>query len=96
MTVSLIVVAVVLILLAGVFAAADAALMSISRARVDAVVRARRAGAKALAAVVAARPRHVNLLLLLRLTAETAAPGCWRSRSRPRSRRAGSACCSPA
>ena len=73
MTVWLVVAAVVLILLAGVFAAADAALMSISRARVDAVVRARRAGAKALAAVVADRPRHVNLLLLLRLTAETAA-----------------------
>ncbi len=73
MTVGLIVVAVVLILLAGVFAAADAALMSISRARVDAVVRARRAGARALAAVVADRPRHVNLLLLLRLTTETAA-----------------------
>jgi CBS domain containing-hemolysin-like protein len=73
MTVGLIVAAVVLIPLAGVFAAADAALMSISRARVDAVVRARRAGARALAAVVADRPRHVNLLLLLRLTAETAA-----------------------
>ena len=73
MTVWLIVVAIVLIPLAGVFAAADAALMSISRARVDAVVRAQRAGAKALAAVVADRPRHVNLLLLLRLTAETAA-----------------------
>ncbi|TCK21225.1 hemolysin family protein [Pseudonocardia endophytica] len=73
MTVWLIVAAVVLILLAGIFAAADAALMSISRARVDAVVRTRRAGARALAAVVADRPRHVNLLLLLRLTAETAA-----------------------
>jgi len=73
MTVWLVVVAIVLILLAGVFAAADAALMSISRARVDAVVRARRAGARALAAVVADRPRHVNLLLLLRLAAETAA-----------------------
>ncbi len=72
-TVWLIVIAVVLIPLAGLFAAADAALMSISRARVDAVVRAKRSGARALAAVVADRPRHVNLLLLLRLTAETAA-----------------------
>ncbi|MET0187865.1 MAG: hemolysin family protein [Pseudonocardia sediminis] len=72
-TLTLIVIAVILIPLAGVFAAADAALMSISRARVDAVVRAKRSGATALAAVVADRPRHVNLLLLLRLTMETAA-----------------------
>ena len=55
------------------FAAADAALNSVSRARVDALVRAGRPGSRALAAVVADRPRHVNLLLLLRLAAETAA-----------------------
>ena len=72
-TVWLIVATVLLVLLAGVFAAADSALMSISRARVDAVVRAGRAGAKALAAVVADRPRHVNLLMLLRVTCETVA-----------------------
>ena len=44
-----------------------------SRARVETLVREGRAGARALAAVVADRPRHVNLLLLLRLVAETAA-----------------------
>jgi CBS domain containing-hemolysin-like protein len=69
----LIVIAVLLVPLAGVFAAADAALSSVSRARVEALVRAGRPGARALVKVVADRPRHVNLLLLLRLTAETVA-----------------------
>jgi CBS domain containing-hemolysin-like protein len=72
-TTPLIVLAVLLIPLAGLFAAADAALNSVSGARVEALVRAGRPGARALAAVVADRPRHVNLLLLLRLAAETAA-----------------------
>jgi CBS domain containing-hemolysin-like protein len=71
--VGLIVAAVVLVPLAGLFAAADAALNSVSRARVEALVRTGRPGSRALAAVVADRPRHVNLLLLLRLAAETAA-----------------------
>ena len=69
----LIVIAVLLIPLAGLFAAADAALNSVSRARVDALVRSGRPGSRALAAVVADRPRHVNLLLLLRLASETGA-----------------------
>jgi CBS domain containing-hemolysin-like protein len=69
----LIIIAVLLVPLAGLFAAADAALNTVSRARVDALVRAGRPGARALAAVAADRPRHVNLLLLLRLAAETAA-----------------------
>ena len=71
-TVALIVIAVLLIPLAGLFAAADAALNSVSRARVEALVRAGRP-ARALAVVVADRPRYVNLLLLLRLAAEMAA-----------------------
>jgi CBS domain containing-hemolysin-like protein len=71
--VALIIIAALLVPLAGLFAAADAALNSVSRARVEALVREGRAGARALAAVVADRPRHVNLLLLLRLVAETAA-----------------------
>ena len=70
---ALIVIAALLVPLAGLFAAADAALNSVSRARVESLVREGRAGARALAAVVADRPRHVNLLLLLRLVAETAA-----------------------
>jgi CBS domain containing-hemolysin-like protein len=72
-TVGLIVLAALLVPLAGSFAAADAALNSVSRARVEALVRSGRTGSRALAAVVADRPRHVNLLLLLRLAAETAA-----------------------
>ncbi|MBL8926204.1 MAG: HlyC/CorC family transporter [Pseudonocardia sp.] len=70
---ALIVIAALLVPLAGLFAAADAALNSVSRARVESLVREGRAGARALAAVVADRPRHLNLLLLLRLVAETAA-----------------------
>jgi CBS domain containing-hemolysin-like protein len=73
MNAELIVIAVLLVPLAGLFAAADAALNSVSRARVDALVRAGRPGARALATVVADRPRHVNLLLLLRLAAEAGA-----------------------
>jgi CBS domain containing-hemolysin-like protein len=71
--ITLIVVAALLVPLAGLFAAADAALNSVSRARVEALVREGRRGARPLAAVLADRPRHVNLLLLLRLVAETAA-----------------------
>ncbi|MFC0113248.1 hemolysin family protein [Kibdelosporangium aridum] len=70
---TLLVVAVLLVLFAGLFAAADAALSAVSRARVDGLVRAGRAGAKQLLYVVAERPRHVNLLLLLRLTCELVA-----------------------
>jgi CBS domain containing-hemolysin-like protein len=62
-----------LVLLAGVFAAADAALGAVSSARVDELVRAGRTGARQLAMVVADRPRHVNLLLLLQLACELAA-----------------------
>src|SRR5690348_4544627 len=69
----LLVVAVLLVPVAGLFAAADAALNSVSRAHVDSLVREGKPGARALSKVVADRPRHVNLLLLLRLAAETTA-----------------------
>jgi CBS domain containing-hemolysin-like protein len=68
-----IVLAVLLVPLAGLFAAADSSLGTVSRARVEALVRAGKTGARQLAAVVADRPRYVNLLLLLRLTCETVA-----------------------
>ncbi|ATY13575.1 hypothetical protein CU254_26470 [Amycolatopsis sp. AA4] len=68
-----VVVAVTLVLLAGVFAAADAAVGTVSQARVDGLVRAGRVGARQLAAVVAERRRHINLLLLLRLACELTA-----------------------
>ncbi|WP_181779261.1 hemolysin family protein [Pseudonocardia pini] len=69
----LLIVAIVLIPIAGVFAAADAAFTSVSSARVVDLVRAGRPGAKALAKVVEDRPRYVNLLILLRLMGETVA-----------------------
>jgi CBS domain containing-hemolysin-like protein len=69
----LLLVAVGLVLFAGAFAAADAALGAASGARVDELVRSGRVGARQLAIVVADRPRHINLLLLLRLCCELAA-----------------------
>lgn len=69
----LLVIAVFLVLAAGLFACADAALSAVSRARVEAMERAGRPGAKRLLAVLSERPRHVNLLLLLRLSCELAA-----------------------
>ncbi len=72
-SVPLLVLAAALVVAAGGFAAADAALGTVSRARVDALVRSGWFGAGALALVVADRPRHVNLLLLLRLSCELTA-----------------------
>ncbi|MGH3778613.1 MAG: hemolysin family protein [Pseudonocardiaceae bacterium] len=69
----ILVLAAALVVAAGGFAAADSALGTVSRARVDALVRAGRFGAGQLALVVADRPRHVNLLLLLRLSCELTA-----------------------
>ncbi|MBV8996479.1 MAG: HlyC/CorC family transporter [Pseudonocardiales bacterium] len=69
----LLVPAATLVVAAGAFAAADAALGTVSRARVDELVRSGRFGARALALVVADRPRHINLLLLLRLSCELVA-----------------------
>jgi CBS domain containing-hemolysin-like protein len=69
----LLVIAVALVLLGGSFAAADAAVSTVSTARVEGLVRNRRPGARQLAAVVAERRRHINLLLLLRLGCELTA-----------------------
>ncbi|MGH4015039.1 MAG: hemolysin family protein [Pseudonocardiaceae bacterium] len=69
----LLVLAAALVVAAGAFAAADAALGTVSRARVDALVRSGRFGARQLAHVVVDRPRHINLLLLLRLGCEITA-----------------------
>ncbi len=65
--------AVVLVLVAGVFAAADAALSTVSSARVQELVREGRVGAEMLMAVTSDRPRHINLLILLRLACELTA-----------------------
>jgi CBS domain containing-hemolysin-like protein len=69
----LLVIAIALILLGGVLAAADAAVSTVSPARVDGLVRLGRPGARQLAAVVAERRRHINLLFLLRLGCELTA-----------------------
>jgi magnesium and cobalt exporter, CNNM family len=69
----LLVLALVGVLAAGAFACADAALGTLSVARVEELARNGRVGAKQLALVVADRRRHVNLLLLLRLVCELTA-----------------------
>jgi CBS domain containing-hemolysin-like protein len=69
----LLVVALLLVLAAGALACADAALGTLSVARVEELARSGRLGARQLAAVVADRPRHINLLLLLRLVCELTA-----------------------
>ncbi|MEU3622312.1 hypothetical protein BS329_33790 [Amycolatopsis coloradensis] len=70
---ALLVIAILLILLAGVFAAADAAVSTVSKARADGLVRLGRPGARQLALVIAERRRHINLILLLRMTCELTA-----------------------
>ncbi|MEU6262101.1 hemolysin family protein [Saccharopolyspora shandongensis] len=67
------IIAVLLVLAAGVFAASESAITVASQARVDELVREGRGGAKQLAQLLADRPRHVNLLLLLRLACEMGA-----------------------
>jgi CBS domain containing-hemolysin-like protein len=71
--VGLLVIAVLLVIAAGFFACADAAISAVSRARVEGLMRSGRTGARQLLAVVSERPRHINLLLLLRLGCELAA-----------------------
>ncbi len=70
---ALLVIAIALILLAGVFAAADAAVSTVSKARADGLVRLGRPGARQLALVITERRRHINLILLLRMACELTA-----------------------
>jgi CBS domain containing-hemolysin-like protein len=67
--------AVGLVVLAGLVAMLEAALSQMSRVRVEELVRAERAGALRLQAVLADPPRSLNLLLLLRVLLEIAATG---------------------
>lgn len=69
----LLVLALLGVLAAGAFGCADAALGTLSAAVVEELTRSGRVGAKQLAAVVADRPRYINLLLLLRLVCELTA-----------------------
>ena len=65
--------AAVLVLLGGVFAALDAALNTVSPARVEEMVKDSRPGAARLLRIVEDRPRYVNLTVLLRVGAEIGA-----------------------
>ncbi|MBU9765722.1 HlyC/CorC family transporter [Mycobacterium sp. TNTM28] len=65
--------AVVLVGFGGLFAAIDAALSTVSIARIEELVREERPGAARLARVVAERPRYTNLVVLLRITCEISA-----------------------
>ena len=69
------VVAVLFVVAAGLLACLEVALARVSRVRVGELVREGRAGAGLLQRVLADPPRSLNLLLLLRLTAELAAAG---------------------
>ncbi|MGH3353356.1 MAG: hemolysin family protein [Nocardioides sp.] len=69
----LLIAAAVLVLIAGLFSAADAALSAFSRARAAELVSEGRAGAKRLVAVVGDPTRYVNTVLLLRLLCEIGA-----------------------
>ena len=65
--------AIVLIGLGGLFAAVDAAISTVSVARVHELVRDERPGAARLAKVMADRPRYINLVVLLRTICEITA-----------------------
>ena len=67
------VIAGVLVVLAGVFSAADAALTTYSRARAEELVGEGRAGARRLVALLDDRARYLNTAILLRLLCETGA-----------------------
>ena len=69
----LLVAAAALVLLAGLFTAADAALASFSRARATELVTEERAGSKRLVALLDDAPRYLNTALFLRLLCEISA-----------------------
>jgi CBS domain containing-hemolysin-like protein len=65
--------AIVLIGLGGLFAATDAAISTVSMARVHELVRDERPGATRLAKIMTDRPRYINLVVLLRIVCEISA-----------------------
>jgi CBS domain containing-hemolysin-like protein len=71
--ITVLVIAICLVPLAGLFGAMDAALQRVSKARVEELRREGVKRAKSLEQVVADRARHVSLLLLLRIVCETLA-----------------------
>jgi hypothetical protein len=62
-----------LIAAGGLFAAIDAAINTVSIARLEELVRNERPGASRLARVLRDRPRYINLVVLLRITCEVSA-----------------------
>lgn len=62
-----------LIALGGLFAAVDAAIGTVSVARVEEQVRLERPGAIRLARMLPERPRYINLVVLLRIACEASA-----------------------
>jgi CBS domain containing-hemolysin-like protein len=71
----LLVVAAALVPIAGLLAAADAAITMVSPARLEEMTRDGRGGAAALLSITEDRPRYTNLLLLLRRSPR---PSWWR------------------
>ena len=69
----LLVMAAALVPIAGLLAAADAAITMVSPARLEEMAREGRRGASSLLTITEDRPRYTNLLLLLRITAEITA-----------------------
>ena len=65
--------AIALIALGGLFAAIDAAVSTVSLARVQELVREERPGAVSLFKVMSERPRYINLVVLLRIICEITA-----------------------
>ena len=65
--------AIILIGLGGLFAAIDAAISTVSIARVEELVRDERPGAVRLIKMMAERPRYINLVVLLRIACEVSA-----------------------
>lgn len=65
--------AIALIGLGGLFAAIDAAISTVSIARVEELVRDERPGAVRLHKIMAERPRYINLVVLLRIACEVSA-----------------------
>jgi magnesium and cobalt exporter, CNNM family len=65
--------AIALIFFGGLFAAIDAAISTVSIARVEELVRDERPGAVRLARLIHERPRYINLVVLLRIVCEITA-----------------------
>ncbi|MBS9371544.1 hemolysin family protein [Rhodococcus sp. B50] len=72
-TVPLVVLAVVLVVLGGLFAAVDSALNTVSAARAEELAKERRPSARRLLGLLDDRPRYVNLTVLLRILCEITA-----------------------